>query len=186
MLSDLPKIIQEVNGSDCVRPRQPCPFLASSIGLVVFGCDFAGTSSVGSPPSNLSLSVPQASGWASLCDWWWFPLSSAQQRWASTVQPPRTVTSTSPSLGPKASPSTLSCSVLIDRSTVPLSCRYTWVSYTHRQRRIHRILCCPCTAVQLSQHLGALELDASVMNSGIFYASKPVRHISLSEWGLSH
>lgn len=68
MLSDLPKIIQEVNDSDYMRPRQPCPLLASSVGLVVFGCDFAGANSVGSPPSSLSLNVPQASAWASLCD----------------------------------------------------------------------------------------------------------------------
>lgn len=171
-----------------MRPRQPCPLLASSVGLVVFGCDFAGANSVGSPPSSLSLNVPQASAWASLCDWRWFPLSSARQRWASTVQPPRTGHKHLNLPGSKSQSfhSVMFCPHRQVHSPFIMYC--TWVSYTHRQIRIHRILCCPCTAVQLlkSQHLGALELDARVMNSGIFYASKPVRHISLSEWGLSH
>ncbi|KAG5210664.1 hypothetical protein JEQ12_015858, partial [Ovis aries] len=43
----------------------------------------------------------------------------------------------------------------------------------------------PVTAVQLlkSQHLEALEFDASVMNSGQFFVSKPVRRISLRVTG---
>lgn len=50
-----------------------------------------------------------------------------------------------------------------------------------REESIGSVL--PVTAVQLlkSQHLEGLESDASVMNSGLFFVSKPVRRISLSE-----